>query len=121
MDDIASRLKKARKLRKLTQQQLAEKASVLQSAISNIENRSRSGSQSVAEIADALGVRYRWLRDGDGPMDPVAPGWPFETIAPQRIRQLTPSQRAMLEGYLQAKLETFESEGESGKRDGTRG
>ncbi len=69
MDTLPSRLAHARKLRDLTQGKLAQMAGVSQSTIGNIEAGIRDGASSLAAIADALQVRYWWLRDGTGPME----------------------------------------------------
>ena len=69
MDSLASRLIAARELRKLTQTQLGKSAGVSQSTIGNIEAGIRDGAASLASIANALGVRYFWLRDGEGDME----------------------------------------------------
>jgi len=69
VDTLPSRLAHARKLRDLTQGKLAQMAGVSQSTVGNIEAGIRDGASSLAAIADALQVRYWWLRDGTGPMD----------------------------------------------------
>lgn len=66
---MPSRLATARKLRNLTQERLAQMARVSQSTIGNIEAGIRDGASSLAAIADALQVRYWWLRDGTGAME----------------------------------------------------
>lgn len=68
MNTLASRLKYARELRGLKQDALAKLARVSQGTIGNIEAGIRGGQNSRADIAAALGVRYWWLRDGDGEM-----------------------------------------------------
>lgn len=69
VDTLPSRLAHARKLRDLTQGKLAQMAGVSQSTIGNIEAGIRDGASSLAAIADALQVRYWWLRDGTGSME----------------------------------------------------
>lgn len=69
VDTLPSRLAHARKLRGLSQDKLAQAAGVSQSTIGNIEAGIRDGASSLTAIADALQVRYWWLRDGTGPMD----------------------------------------------------
>ena len=71
VDTLASRMKHVRELRNLTQAKLAKLVGVSQGTIGNIESGKRDGQNSLANIAIALGVRYRWLRDGEGPMDSV--------------------------------------------------
>jgi DNA-binding XRE family transcriptional regulator len=58
MDTLPSRLTHARSLRDWTQQELADQAGVKQSTIGNIEAGIRGGLQSLALIAEALGVRF---------------------------------------------------------------
>ena len=70
MDTLPSRLAHARGLRNLSQAKLAKLAGVSQSTVGNIEAGIRDGGSSLAAIADALRVRYWWLRDGAGPMEP---------------------------------------------------
>ena len=70
VDTIASRLKHARDLKDWTQGQLAKNAGVTQGTVGNIEAGLRKSLQSLPRLADALGVRHVWLRDGDGDMLP---------------------------------------------------
>jgi transcriptional regulator with XRE-family HTH domain len=81
---IAERLKYARGLRKLSQTQLAERVGVKQSAVGNIEAGVREGLGTLPQLAEALGIRLKWLRDHTGPMEETA------TV-------LTPQQRALLD------------------------
>jgi transcriptional regulator with XRE-family HTH domain len=60
-------------LRSLTQAKLAKLVGLSQGAIGNIESGQRDGQNSLANIAIALGVRYRWLRDGEEPMQASEP------------------------------------------------
>ena len=69
MDSLSSRLKHARRERKLSQSALAGLSGVSQAAIGNIEAGIRGGGPSLASIANALAVRYFWLRDGEGDME----------------------------------------------------
>ena len=70
---LGERLSKARKLRKLTQQRLAEKSGVKQSSISELEtgeSTSISGDTLIGVCA-ALRIRPAWLVRGGAPMEPV--------------------------------------------------
>jgi phage repressor protein C with HTH and peptisase S24 domain len=67
VDSIASRLARARERAGLTQQQLGNLAGVSQSTIGNIEAGLRQSRGSLPQIAEALGVRLKWLRDGEEP------------------------------------------------------
>lgn len=71
MRDIALRLRHARKVRKLTQQELALKSGIKQGSISDLErgeSKTFRGNTLVA-IANALNVRPEWLSHGRGPME----------------------------------------------------
>jgi transcriptional regulator with XRE-family HTH domain len=71
MRDIGLRLKHARRLRKLTQVDLAQKAGVKQASISDLErgeSKSFRGATLVA-VAKVLNVRAEWLSQGKGPME----------------------------------------------------
>jgi len=59
---IGKRLKDTRKLRKLTQAQLALKAGVSQGTIGNIESGLRGYGESLVDIANALEVSPEYLR-----------------------------------------------------------
>lgn len=67
VDSIASRLIKARTDKDLSQQALANLAGVSQSTIGNIEAGLRKSRGSLPQIAEALGVRLKWLSDGEMP------------------------------------------------------
>lgn len=68
MKTIADRLKYARGLKEWTQTQLAVAAEVSTGTIGNIESGARQSKGSLPQIADALGVRHRWLAYGEDPM-----------------------------------------------------
>lgn len=65
--DFAKRLKEARAHAGLTQEQLAEKAALSQSAIGDLESK-RHGSRRTATLAAICGVSALWLESGQGPM-----------------------------------------------------
>jgi phage repressor protein C with HTH and peptisase S24 domain len=65
---IGNRVRQARKDAKMTQGELASKAGIKQSTISDLELGKSQGSTSVASIATALGVSPLWLETGRGPM-----------------------------------------------------
>lgn len=67
---LGDRLKHARQLRGLSQAELAIKVGCSQGAIGNIERNLRDGrGETLIQIAEALRVRYRWLKDNDAPME----------------------------------------------------
>lgn len=105
MDSIGSRLKLARRKRKLTQQALADAAGVRQSTIGNIEGGSRTGLQSLQPIARALSINYEWLRDGHGPMDAAPDSLIFSSELLQRIQCLSANELRRLENQLRAAVD----------------
>ncbi len=71
MSEAATRLRYARKLRKLSQVQLAQKAGVKQASISDLE-RGESKSfrgNTLVSVATALKVNPEWLAHGKGSME----------------------------------------------------
>ena len=68
METIAARLKKAREWKGWKQSQLAVAADVSTGTIGNIEAGIRQAKGSIPQIADALGVSYQWLANGQGEM-----------------------------------------------------
>lgn len=71
MRDIGLRLKHARKLRKLTQDELAKRAGVKQASISDLERGESKSFRGVTlvSIARVLSVRAEWLSHGKGTME----------------------------------------------------
>ena len=70
METVADRLKFAREYKRLTQSQLAINSGVSTGTIGNIESGARRSKGSIPQIAEALGVCYKWLERGDGEMLP---------------------------------------------------
>mgnify|MGYP001602930571 CR=1 FL=1 len=71
MSEASTRLRYARRLRKLTQVKLAQLSGVKQASISDLErgeSKSFRGSTLVS-IASSLRVNPEWLAHGKGPMD----------------------------------------------------
>lgn len=114
MKQFSERLRHVRKLRGLSQAELARAAKISQSAISNYENASRRDSRSLLDLAAILKVNVVWLGQGVGPMDapedqPLdtlrpATGviseqslWPFNTVSPSDYWALTPAARTTIE------------------------
>lgn len=69
MKNIAERLKFARNKKGWTQSQLAVAAGVSAGTIGNIESEARQAKGSLPQIAEALGISYKWLAHGTGPME----------------------------------------------------
>jgi SOS-response transcriptional repressor LexA len=67
MSTIAARLKATRLEKAWSQDVLAKKSGVSQGTIGNIESGARRSYGSLPRIAQALGVRNNWLRDGELP------------------------------------------------------
>ena len=69
MDNLATRLKRARALRGVTQAQLTKMAGLKnQSIIGSLESGHRKTSAYAPAIAEALGISAVWLSTGKGPM-----------------------------------------------------
>ncbi|WP_262335009.1 helix-turn-helix domain-containing protein, partial [Bordetella pertussis] len=110
MKKFSDRLKHARRLRQLSQENLAHISGLSQSAVASYENGLRQSSRSIRKLAIALQVNLDWFETGVGPMEleaypsgPAAwrpglmePGgeraaapWPFRAVAhaaPHRAR-----------------------------------
>lgn len=73
---LANRLKQARERKGWTQPHLALVAEVSTSTIGMIESGARQNKGSLPALADALGVRYRWLLHGEEPItNPLPPNY----------------------------------------------
>lgn len=114
MNTLAERLRYARQLRKLTQNELATRANVSQGAISNYENQLRYHPRDILRLATALNVNALWLLNGTPPMEvvitlPVAQQtseinepvlhytWPFRQILPADYFLLSAEKRDLVE------------------------
>ncbi|WP_313959547.1 helix-turn-helix domain-containing protein, partial [Bordetella pertussis] len=105
MKKFSDRLKHARRLRQLSQENLAHISGLSQSAVASYENGLRQSSRSIRKLAIALQVNLDWFETGVGPMEleaypsgPAAwrpglmePGgeraaapWPFRAVAHAR-------------------------------------
>jgi SOS-response transcriptional repressor LexA len=65
MTDFGKRIKQARKLAKLTQEQLAKAVGISQGSLSEMENEGLSSTYTV-QIAHVCGVNAKWLATGVG-------------------------------------------------------
>ena len=106
---IGKRLKEARKLRGLTQQQLATKAGVKQASISDLErgeSKSFRGTTLVS-IAQTLKVRPDWLETGKGRMDGLDQPLPVEAERVARNwLKLAPEARVKIADLIATMVET---------------
>ncbi|WP_406940399.1 helix-turn-helix domain-containing protein, partial [Bordetella pertussis] len=110
MKKFSDRLKHARRLRQLSQENLAHISGLSQSAVASYENGLRQSSRSIRKLAIALQVNLDWFETGVGPMEleaypsgPAAwrpglmePGgeraaapWPFRAVAHARYQALS--------------------------------
>lgn len=111
--DVGLRLKRARKLRGLSQVQLAKMAKVGQSSISEVEtgeSKSHQGVNLVA-VASALKVSASWLATGKGQMDAVD-----DPISPEAIKvakdwmRLTPEVQKTVAAMIHQMVKTSAAE-----------
>ncbi|WP_406741158.1 helix-turn-helix domain-containing protein, partial [Bordetella pertussis] len=118
MKKFSDRLKHARRLRQLSQENLAHISGLSQSAVASYENGLRQSSRSIRKLAIALQVNLDWFETGVGPMEleaypsgPAAwrpglmePGgeraaapWPFRAVAHARYQALSARDKLLLE------------------------
>lgn len=71
---IGKRIKEARKLRGLSQNELAAKIGIKQPTLSELESGESQGTTRLAQLAHALGVSPLWLETGRGPQDAASSG-----------------------------------------------
>jgi phage repressor protein C with HTH and peptisase S24 domain/DNA-binding XRE family transcriptional regulator len=71
LNTIGARVAWARQQRKLTQQQLADRAGVAQSTIGSVESGQRQKPRELNSIARALEASVLWMETGEGPWDAV--------------------------------------------------
>lgn len=95
--EVGLRLRHARKLRGMTQQQLAKAAGLAQVTISEVEtgeSKSFHGSNLIA-VARVLRVSPEWLAKGIGPMEGTGTNLTPEAVsAANKLMQLDPEARA---------------------------
>ena len=85
METVAQRLKIAREAKGWNQRKLALASGLTPSAIGNIEAGTRQAKGSLPQIADALGISYRWLAHGEGDMKSTDQGPAHSTLSPHAI------------------------------------
>lgn len=97
MNTFGTRLREARKAANLTQKELAKKAGVSQTTISDAERGRNAGSTEAATLAAVLKVEPIWLTDGKGPrtrdQTEFKPPAINEPEAPYAVTALAPKSR----------------------------
>ena len=73
MNTLAERLKHAREMANLSQQEVAKRAGISQPTYFKIENGSTLKPRNILEIAHALKVNADWLATGEGQMHHITP------------------------------------------------
>jgi transcriptional regulator with XRE-family HTH domain len=131
VNTFAERLLYARRLRGLTQAELAKAARVSQGAIGNYERGLRRSAKSIFKIATALRVNALWLDQGVGAMEPdlaspavltsypLADGrpqqhlsvWPFQDISPEEYWTLPRRDRTTVERTVIALVASLKKQG----------
>ncbi len=80
---LGDRVRKARKIAKLTQKELAKKAKMKsQGALSDLENGRNKSSSYLYDIAKITGVDYDWLLTGKGEINPTIDDIPISEVQP---------------------------------------
>ena len=70
MSNLGTRLIQARKLRGMSQAELARRSGVSQPTISDLESGEQTGTKKAPELANALKIDLNWLLTGRGEMEP---------------------------------------------------
>jgi transcriptional regulator with XRE-family HTH domain len=121
VNHFADRLRHARRLRGLSQVQLAKACGLSQGAIANYESKTRQSAKGIFQLAQALQVSAAWLSMGTGPMEiPDAPmgsqatypvletpvrhstrqSWPFTNVSADEYWSLSVEERSIIENTL---------------------
>ncbi len=117
METFAERLRYARDLRGLSQQELARACGLSQSAISSYESSNRKSPHKLLVLAQALKVNIYWLSRGQGNIEPdpeparnFGENWPFVSIDPQRYKALSEKNRQVVEKTLAALIDSLSNQ-----------
>ncbi len=97
------RLRDARKMRGISQRELAKAAGLSQSAIGNIESGRRELGEIGLKVAQALGVDPHWLSTGEGTMQIARPATEKITSAQRSAKRI-----AVLEAKLKQARERLQ-------------
>lgn len=81
--EFKDRLKAARRHAKLNQAELAVRAGITQTSISDLERGKSKATAHVAKIADVCGVDALWLSDGQGDMTAA-----FKSVEPSNVAMI---------------------------------
>lgn len=106
MSELGRRVRQARKAEGLTQVQLAKKAGVAQSTISELEKGENVGSVHLVAIARALRRRPQWIETGLPPEFEGGGNWPF-TLSAESYQRLSREAQGKIDQYIidQARIE----------------
>lgn len=99
MSALGRRVRQARKAEGLTQVQLAKKAGVEQSTISELEKGENVGSVHLVAIARALRRRPQWIETGMPPEFDGGESWPF-TVSAESYQRLSAEARSKIDQYM---------------------
>jgi transcriptional regulator with XRE-family HTH domain len=111
--DVGVRLRHARKLRGMTQQELAKSSGVKQASISEVEtgeSKSPVGTNLV-KLAQSLQVSPEWLASGKGPMEQTDQQLPPEALSVARDwLRLAPEVRTSVRDMIRKMVETSDAD-----------
>lgn len=111
--DVGVRLRHARKLRGMTQQELAKSSGVTQASISEVEtgeSKSPVGTNLI-KLAQSLRVSAEWLASGKGQMDQAEMPLPPEALSVARDwMRLAPEVRSSVRDMIRKMVETSDAE-----------
>lgn len=111
--DVGVRLRHARKLRGMTQQELAKSSGVTQASISEVEtgeSKSPVGTNLI-KLAQSLKVSAEWLASGKGQMEQADAPLPPEALSVARDwMRLAPEVRSSVRDMIRKMVETSDAE-----------
>jgi transcriptional regulator with XRE-family HTH domain len=110
--DVGVRLRHARKLRGMTQQELAKSSGVKQASISEVEtgeSKSPVGTNLV-KLAQSLQVSPEWLASGKGPMEQLDQLPPEALSVARDWMRLAPEVRSSVRDMIRKMVETSDAD-----------